>query len=189
DTSPVRGAPRGRSCPCDAVTGRRVVNRALIEAMPLANPHRVDTSGDRPHMCDSHISDCDAYRRAEERKRRVSDPLVARRGAAPWLRPAEVDRVPLEGRAHVQRRIALPPSLPYGGSRLDRRTLGREIGGTAPPLLSPHARGTLGPGRAARELARVRHCHQPGCGGAICMIGARTFGRGSRALRFIRKTN
>src|SRR4051812_38902202 len=120
-------------------------------------------------MCDSHISDSHAYRRAQERERGVSHPRFARRRAASRLRAAEADRVALEGRARLPRRLTLPSALPTRGTRLDYGPLGGEGRRAAAPLLSSHASWPHSARGAAPELAGLRYRHQPRRGGSLCL--------------------
>src|SRR5690348_10200742 len=107
-------------------------------------------------MCESHICDYNAYRRAEKGERGVSRPVAARRRAPPRVRAPEADRIAIEGCAHLPRRHALSVAVPDGRARLDRRTMGGESGRATAAILSPHTGRPSGARDAAAELEGIR---------------------------------
>src|SRR5215203_2784811 len=73
------------SC-CSMIRSRpgRQLHEIVIQSTATDNLGRVDGVSVQSYMCHSHIYETNAYRRAEEGERRVSDPVAAGGGGAAW---------------------------------------------------------------------------------------------------------
>src|SRR5258708_2335316 len=66
----------------------------------------------------------DVRARAEERERRAAHPFAGRDGGPAWLRNQQADRGALEGRAAIQRCVAVSAVIPPRKTGLDTGALG-----------------------------------------------------------------